>query len=46
MTASSASSSRNANFYMRLPWGHASITTTGRYLPARPKESSSKFLPL
>jgi integrase/recombinase XerD len=26
--------------------GHASITTTGRYLHARPKESSSKFLPL
>ena len=25
---------------------HASITTTGRYLHARPKESSSKFLPL
>jgi len=26
--------------------GHANITTTGRYLHARPKESSSKFLPL
>lgn len=26
--------------------GHASITTTGRYLHARPKESSSKFLAL
>jgi integrase/recombinase XerD len=26
--------------------GHASINTTGRYLHARPKESSSKFLPL
>lgn len=26
--------------------GHASITTTGRYLHARPKESSSRFLPL
>jgi site-specific recombinase XerD len=26
--------------------GHASITTTGRRLHARPKESSSKFLPL
>ena len=24
----------------------SSITTTGRYLHARPKESSSKFLPL
>ena len=26
--------------------GHASITTNGRYLHARPKESSSQFLPL
>ena len=26
--------------------GHASITTTGRYLHARPKESSTRFLPL
>jgi integrase/recombinase XerD len=26
--------------------GHASIMITGRYLHARPKESSSKFLPL
>jgi integrase/recombinase XerD len=26
--------------------GHASITTTDRYLHARPKESSSRFLPL
>ncbi len=26
--------------------GHASIATTGRYLHARPKESSSRFLPL
>jgi hypothetical protein len=26
--------------------GQASITTTGRYLHARPKESSSKFLSL
>lgn len=26
--------------------GHASITTTGRYLHARPKESSSRFLSL
>lgn len=26
--------------------GHASITTTGRYLHARPNESSSRFLPL
>jgi len=26
--------------------GHASVATTGRYLHARPKESSSKFLPL
>ncbi|HEY2011922.1 MAG TPA: tyrosine-type recombinase/integrase [Bryobacteraceae bacterium] len=26
--------------------GHASISTTGRYLHARPKESSSRFLPL
>ena len=26
--------------------GHASITTTGRYLHARPKESSNRFLPL
>jgi integrase/recombinase XerD len=26
--------------------GHASISTTGRYLHARPKESSSQFLPL
>ena len=26
--------------------GHASITTTGRYLHARPKDSSSRFLPL
>lgn len=26
--------------------GHAAITTTGRYLHARPKESSSRFLPL
>ncbi len=26
--------------------GHASITTTGRYLHARPGESSSRFLPL
>jgi site-specific recombinase XerD len=26
--------------------GHASITTTGKYLHARPKESSSRFLPL
>lgn len=26
--------------------GHASITTTGRYLHARPKESSSRYLPL
>jgi integrase/recombinase XerD len=26
--------------------GHASIQTTGRYLHARPKESSSRFLPL
>jgi integrase/recombinase XerD len=26
--------------------GHASITTTGRYLHARPKESSSRFLAL
>jgi integrase/recombinase XerD len=26
--------------------GHASITTTGRYLHARPKESSGRFLPL
>lgn len=24
--------------------GHASITTTGRYLHARPKDSSSRFL--
>lgn len=26
--------------------GHASVTTTGRYLHARPQESSSRFLPL
>jgi site-specific recombinase XerD len=26
--------------------GHTSITTTGRYLHARPKDSSSRFLPL
>jgi integrase/recombinase XerD len=26
--------------------GHANINTTGRYLHARPKESSSRFLPL
>jgi site-specific recombinase XerD len=26
--------------------GHASISTTGRYLHARPKESSGRFLPL
>ena len=26
--------------------GHASITTTGRYLHARPQDSSSRFLPL
>ena len=26
--------------------GHASISTTGRYLHARPKESSSRYLPL
>lgn len=26
--------------------GHASITTTGRYLHARPRDSSSRFLPL
>ena len=26
--------------------GHASITTTGRYLHARPKDSSCRFLPL
>jgi len=26
--------------------GHASITTTGRYLHARPSDSSSRFLPL
>ncbi len=26
--------------------GHASITTTGRYLHARPEDSSSRFLPL
>ena len=26
--------------------GHASINTTGRYLHARPKDSSSRFLPL
>jgi integrase/recombinase XerD len=26
--------------------GHASITTTGRYLHARPHDSSSRFLPL
>jgi integrase/recombinase XerD len=26
--------------------GHASISTTGRYLHARPKDSSSRFLPL
>jgi site-specific recombinase XerD len=26
--------------------GHASITTTGRYLHARPKDSSSRFLAL
>ncbi len=26
--------------------GHASITTTGRYLHVRPKESSGRFLPL
>src|SRR4051812_28834120 len=26
--------------------GHSSIATTGRYLHARPKESSGKFLPL
>lgn len=26
--------------------GHASITTTGRHLHARPKDSSSRFLPL
>jgi len=26
--------------------GHLSITTTGRYLHARPKDSSSRFLPL
>jgi integrase/recombinase XerD len=26
--------------------GHASITTTGRYLHARPKDSSGRFLPL
>jgi site-specific recombinase XerD len=26
--------------------GHASITTTGRYLHARPSESSSRYLPL
>jgi integrase/recombinase XerD len=26
--------------------GHVSITTTGRYLHARPKDSSSRFLPL
>jgi integrase/recombinase XerD len=26
--------------------GHASVTSTGRYLHARPKDSSSRFLPL
>jgi site-specific recombinase XerD len=26
--------------------GHSSIATTGKYLHARPKESSSKFLSL
>lgn len=26
--------------------GHASITTTGRYLHARPNDTSSRFLPL
>ena len=26
--------------------GHASITTTGRYLHARPADSSNRFLPL
>ena len=26
--------------------GHASITTTGRYLHARPKDSSGRFLAL
>lgn len=26
--------------------GHASVTTTGRYLHARPQDSSSRFLPL
>jgi site-specific recombinase XerD len=31
---------------VQVTLGHASITTTGRYLHARPKESSSKFLPL
>ena len=28
------------------PLGHASIKTTGRYLHARPNDSSSRFLPL
>jgi len=26
--------------------GHASIQTTGRYLHARPQDSSSRYLPL
>jgi integrase/recombinase XerD len=26
--------------------GHATVTTTGRYLHARPQDSSSRFLPL
>ena len=26
--------------------GHASIATTGRYLHARPRDSSSRYLPL
>ena len=31
---------------VQVTLGHTSISTTGRYLHARPKESSSRFLPL
>ena len=31
---------------VQVTLGHASITTTGRYLHARPNDSSSRFLPL
>ena len=29
----------------RPPFGHASVATTGRYLHARPKDSSARYLP-